>query len=1559
MNTAPDSKDVQEFLFKQANTSQICNSFASIPIACNLITVDRKRGLLYIANNDKLIILLSGSEINVERKIEVNLPFIISKITFNCDYSYLAITPLVPKVFIYDAHAFIKHDIVLLHEIQLSLSNVETFVLDLRWNPSMPRMFCTVTTDHSIGNFEIKDGKEKAVGLKALEKLNGIDALCLAWSLKGKQIVVGCKNGNIVQLKPDLKIARIITGPNPYIGKVISILWISNYQFCAAYLNEEHHINVLIIDAPKGETNAIFTCYEDITYGVFETEGNKDTPRYYFDYVQEWGLIIAASSWSSEVAVLGSTDNGSSWNQWILIDSGRAQLPLIKTTESYPVGLVIDKTPVQKLPWGTDTTLPHPVPMLHILGTSGQLCSFHMVNLTPNCPGITSPPTEIVNLLPSSPNTLPSNVSLSSAITSTPCPKENRNITPERPKTAIANIFGDSLKAAGFFQQPPPTMVNTTEEKVSIPVKIDVKSDIPKKSLSQEVEKVDPKSTVTKEVHTSEPVVEQKVQIDDSIYVRAFTELLTLFEKELQNRLEPQIWEYGSEEERKQLGGRSAIIDQFLTELRETTNSLSTDIAYLKALLLQSFAWVEEAKSKNAVNSEGTTRNCENSKIADTQRLFYYTQSQLSQANKVLDFEWSEHIYQKKSKMKIPSLEFLYQNLVLHNKIIIKEKSRIEQLNKKLKSLNRTNKISGLNHMMNNLKVSSKGTSTVHGNTDVIDARCKTIASKTLSFTYEKQLKLKNLLLESSPKLIKPANPSPIQDRLKATLSSLASLSPVNTDSKHRIEQPVTKYDTVEKQAVEGLKPQCPLALLNNVVAKIGSPDANSISIQNKTQGKQSSNIITFPPPSVNKFSQIDKKSSIQTAYPESFESLSIGKNNATVDLTAQKTYNNIYAKPLSKDTEIKNDNQTLTKNAFLNSESMSFSNNTLTNALPLELSLAKSQSMPRNISSSVTITPVATSTIAKTESINTFSFANSNMLPPIGKNSPSNPPTSASKLFSFVSETISSISLSVTNSPKELLDLTGLFSDIEKNDQSEITSFINNENIPANSTVKLFSLNDTNPAVFTQATTNNNTYENLTSKPNVEKTSEASVIPTSGTVSTTDKTTSIFGPNNTPIQSLNTSTLSTPTLFSGQPTTSNASIFGGSSSTISPASTFAITKTTSSASPIFGPQTTTSSSPITFSGFSSTPSIIPDFSTTTTNQSTTSQFYSSLSKPIFGQSDMTLPTTNATVVTTASTTLPFGSTTTVSSITPDFGKAAQTTVTSSQFPTTTSVTSVTNIFVKATITTASIPFNNSSTTPPFDSISTPSSTTSIFGSNAPSSTNTSIFGGNSSITFGSTSTGSIFDNNATNSLIFGGGGATSGSNSLFSVNPNTASSTAVASSPSGSIFGNAAPAIGNATSGSSSIFGGSTNNIPTTGATSVFGTPVNGTPPMVGGGTPSVLGSQSPFGQASAFGAKPVFESPPGIFEASKSVFSSMGFGGTGFGSTSQGGFGSPPSIGGSPSPLGNTMSTVFGNTTGSNTFESLASQSGGLTFGSLAQKTSEPEKPVFSGGSSFSNWR
>lgn len=122
--------------------------------------------------------------------------------------------------------------------------------------------------------------QKSTVSIIALEKIPGLEPTCVAWSPKGKQIVVGCKNGSIVQLKPELKVARSLPGPNPSMGEALAITWISNYQFCAAYSDSsDRRVNVLVIDAPKGETTPVFTNYEDITYGILS--GDDDyLPRY-------------------------------------------------------------------------------------------------------------------------------------------------------------------------------------------------------------------------------------------------------------------------------------------------------------------------------------------------------------------------------------------------------------------------------------------------------------------------------------------------------------------------------------------------------------------------------------------------------------------------------------------------------------------------------------------------------------------------------------------------------------------------------------------------------------------------------------------------------------------------------------------------------------------------------------------------------------------------------------------------------------------------------------------------------------------------------------------------------------------------------------------------------------------------------------------------------------------------------------------------------------------------------------------------------------------------------
>ncbi|XP_012528800.2 nuclear pore complex protein Nup214 isoform X2 [Monomorium pharaonis] len=1430
-------------------------------------------------------------------------------------------------------------------------------------------MLCIVTSDCVVGSFQLKIEEETKISVVS-KVSNELQALCAAWSPKGKQIAVGCKNGDIVQLKPDtLKVARTITGPLPSIGEVINILWLSNYQFCAAYLNNERQINVLIIDAPKGEANAIFTCYEDITYGFPDAEGEDSVPRYYFEHVPEWGIIIAGSGTSSEIAVLGTTDGGANWNQWQLVDSGRAQLPLMRTTEIYPLGLAVDKSPTSKLPWGTDSTLPHPIPILHILGTSGKLCSFHMVNLVPNCPAINVPPTEII--APPQPtqqsNASPAEISfnVNTATTSTPRPKQQLEMMPERSKPVPTNIFGDSLKAAGFFQpseeqqqveQPKPQ-----EEKVA--PQIVVKSITPREPPVLELAKTESKSVVDTEA-TLAQVAEHKASIDDNIRMRAYLQEQALFEKELRNRLEPQVWECGTDVEKKRLGETSIEndIELFLRDLKEITSGLSSDIAYLKALLLQSFAWVEETKSKNAASVDITARNCsENSKIADLQRWYYYTQTQLNEVNKILDLEWSDHKAQVK-KMKIPSLEYVYQNLLMHNKIITKEKEKIEQISRRWKSLNRSlaaSGVSNLNCSMASLHVSapkSPAASVIRGKTDVIDARCKNIASKTLSFTLEKQLKLRALLTESSPRIIKPVNPSPIQDRLKATLSSLASLSPVINEAKTKTDPPIVKQQSITiKQPVETKqtgKSQSPLASLNSIVARIGSSDTNGVVTQNKVQQKlpttisfSGSAISTKPadkkpaaPAVLASMSQSKPKQELNVNFPTSI----------TFGTPVSKSQDTLFSKSLLTDVTARNNKESASSDSvpFKAPESALFSTGLLKDKLTLSTEYPSTETTRMGVARNL---PLSVTPIVKTDAAATFSFATPNTTPPIAKNLSSGTALNMmSYNYSKPAPNTSIIEPTITiqavpmQTPIELSALS-LGSPSTQLTFSSTDHPSNNADGKVNALTTSMSFATPVPAItaqtpaMTTAITSTITLGGVTINVVDANAARKSMmeVPVNNSVViqkvvAPEEIAATYGtaPAQIPISNLTV----TP-IFGGQTIVKNAA-------TVPETITLPATTTTFGAvsypsiTPTFGTSTvlapTTTASM--FSGFANTSAgITANSSTMVPASSTVSPFQTSSSKPPFGETTTSnMPTTSFGISsgnTSPAGTISFGmaaatrtmttttSTTTTTSITPAFGKSPiASPVSNTQFPSVQTPPASTAIFGKPIISPASTPFGNTSG--------------SVFSNTPATSSNTSIFGGNSmNSIFGSTSpSGNIFGGNAT------GFGPSSGS--IFDTS--TSKSSIVFGQAPASPFGSAAPA---AVSGSP------------VGA-NVFRSTASNTSPI----QQPVLSSQSAFGQAPAFGAKPVFGSSP-MFGGSKPVF-----GGSGFGSPPT--F-EPPGIGFGSSPTmqaGSTMENmpkVFGEVAGSSTFESLANQSGGLSFGSLAQKNPESEKPTFTAGSSFSSWR
>jgi nuclear pore complex protein Nup214 len=1341
-------------------------------------------------------------------------------------------------------------------------------------------MLCTVTNDSTIGSFQLKieEGiKENSVSkISVYSKIsNEVQALCAAWSPKGKQVAIGCKNGDIVQLKPDtLKIARIIAGPSPSIGEVISILWISNYQFCAAYSNNERHINVLIIDAPKGETSATFTCYEDITYGCVDAEEEENILRYYFEYIPEWGFIIAGSSTSSEIAVLGTTDGGINWNQWQLVDNGRAQLPLMRTTEIYPMGLAVDKSPTNILPWGTDSSLLYPVPILHILGTSGRLCSFHMVNLMPNCPAINSPPTEIVPIpIPSQPIVSHADISFSmnAAVTSTPRPKQSE-IMPERPKpAAMTNIFGESLKTAGFFQH---AVEQTTEQPKPQEEKstliTNAKSVTSKEILESESPKPEIKLAVDKGISSSQ-IIEQKAAIDDSIRMRAFLQEQMMFEKELRNRLQPQVWECGTDEEKKRLGETSAIIEQFLRDLKDTINSLSSDIAYLKALLLQSFAWIEETKSKNAASADITSRNCsENSKITNLQRWYYYTQTQLNQVSKILDLEWSEHKAQKKTKMKIPSLEFVYQNLLIHNKIFAKEKEKFEQILRQWKSLNRslpyTINVSSLNRSMVNLHVSSPKLSVIRGKTDIIDARCKTIASKTLNFTHEKQVKLKALLIESHPRIVKPVNPSPIQDRLKATLSSLASLNPA--EIKAKTEPSLVKQSIiVNKQIEKPTKSQNPLASLNSIVARIGSSDTSGI-VQNKTQQKSPFTTVSFSTTISTK--QIDKKSVAATSavsQPKLKQDLGISfPSSITFGISTQKSQDTLFSKSALIDaTSTSNKEITINDNISKVPESVLFSTGILKDALSTEYPLnteTTRMGIVHNLPS-LSIAPVI-----KMDNAATFNFATSNIVPNLVKNTPSH----------IVSDTMS-VSKSMTNTSTVELPTTttqlSMQAPIELSTLSSVLGSSSSLTLPSNNadgkinmmTSTSFavpvSIATTQTSAMTAIATPTTNIGDITVNTHLVSTNSirksTQITPAADTFIIEKVTTpEVKAPNFGSISAQVPNSLSATPIFGGQTIAKNISEVTTTTAT----TTFSATVFPSIA-PTFGISTVAPTASV-FSGFTNTSTgiIITPISSTASINNTMSPFQSSLNKPMFSETTVTsMPTTNFSINSsntsagtisfspTTTTSITATMTTTIAAISPTFCKnPIVTPISNAQFPNAQTPASSANIFGKSIISPASTPFGNTSSSVfsnmPVTSSSTSifggSSINSVFGSSPLSSTSGNIFGGNSA-RFGAPTSGSIFDTNAPKSGIMFGGATSTASASPF----------------------------GNATSNTSPMAAG------VSATANVFSSTVTNTSPI----QQPVLSSQSTFGQAPTFGTKPVFGSSP-IFGGSKPVFGGNSFG-------------------------------------------------------------------------------
>ncbi|KAL0276575.1 UNVERIFIED_CONTAM: hypothetical protein PYX00_004126 [Menopon gallinae] len=167
--------------------------------------------------------------------------------------------------------------------------------------------------------------------------------------------------------------------------------------------------------------------------------------------------------------------------------------------------------------------------------------------------------------------------------------------------------------------------------------------------------------------------------------------------KELLSRVSNLTINIGAEDEKMNLRKSIEKVSDFEKGLNETTSSQKNEIQALKADVIEAFAWLEDARSRNRQRKSPTFIELKKLEDLDPMssvlmgeigHLKYYIENQLKQLYSYLMKELMVHQdscrYYVKSMMTIPSMEELYKTLYLELKILSEERSIVEDLRRQI-----------------------------------------------------------------------------------------------------------------------------------------------------------------------------------------------------------------------------------------------------------------------------------------------------------------------------------------------------------------------------------------------------------------------------------------------------------------------------------------------------------------------------------------------------------------------------------------------------------------------------------------------------------------------------------------------------------------------------------------------------------------------------------------------------------------------------------------------------------------------------------------------------------
>ncbi|GFY56758.1 nuclear pore complex protein Nup214 [Trichonephila inaurata madagascariensis] len=398
LEEGPDPKEVSHFHFVQLRTLRLVKANEQPPVdSVNVIASASKYGLLFVGISKgfkvlKLENILDLDEDKENKSLEENYfcqivpcdtPVLLS---LSADQKTLAVCVEKNSSVVadfYDIAAFADSDRNPVPFLNVQLSRGASKLREFVWNPVSENIYAYCMTDGSLGVQELSGLNSNILG-----SLPSAKATAACWSPKGKQLVVGKRDGSFAQYKPNLQEVKSIPPPN--INEkllVANICWLSTAQFAVLYMPEGKNVSpyLFIVSTPKGAP-VVYINYYDVCLG----NSTNELQRYMLHHEATWDILICASTDSIEVAVLGDPP---SWVPWDLRDDGRILLPA-KNGAKCAVGMGVMFCSQRRIVINENESYPA-MPIIFILTDNGLLVSYHMVNTAPGCVSLVRPSTPI------------------------------------------------------------------------------------------------------------------------------------------------------------------------------------------------------------------------------------------------------------------------------------------------------------------------------------------------------------------------------------------------------------------------------------------------------------------------------------------------------------------------------------------------------------------------------------------------------------------------------------------------------------------------------------------------------------------------------------------------------------------------------------------------------------------------------------------------------------------------------------------------------------------------------------------------------------------------------------------------------------------------------------------------------------------------------------------------------------------------------------------------------------------------------------------------------------